>query len=136
DILGMKPEEIREKIKRRDNPLEPIRIKSDVGPEIVTKIEERQMELPGVMVEVQAVRNYLNKELGAHMFGYVGEISEDELAAKKAAGYKTGAIVGKSGLEKVYDKELRGVDGGEQIEVDVNGHPQQLLGKKQAVPGN
>lgn len=136
DILGMKADDIRQKIKRQDNPLEPVRIKSDVGPEVVTKIEERRADLPGVMIEVQAVRNYLFKELGAHMFGYVGEISESELEAKKSEGYKTGSIVGKFGLEKVYDKELRGIDGGEQVEVDVNGRPQQMLGKKQAVSGN
>lgn len=136
DILGINPDEIRQKIKRRGNPLEPVRIKSDVGPEIVARIEERRGNLPGVMIEVQAVRNYIYQELAAHVFGYVGEISDSELEGKKAEGYKIGAIIGKSGLERVFDKELRGTNGGEQIEVDVNGRPQQHLGKKQALPGN
>lgn len=135
-ILGMKPEEIREKIKRQSNPLEPVRIKSDLSADVVTKLEEQREYLPGVIIDVEAVRNYINKELGAHMFGYVGEISENELEAMKSQGYKTGSVIGKFGLEKVYDKEIRGENGGQQVEVDVNGHPQRILGIKQAIPGN
>jgi penicillin-binding protein 2 len=130
-ILSMKPEDIRKKIKQQDNPLEPIRIKNDVGPDIVTKIEEHRGELPGVVLDIQSVRNYVNKELAAHIFGYVGEISEEELAKKKAAGYKTGDLIGKFGLEKVWDKAVRGVDGGAQVEVDVGGRPVRMLGKKE-----
>lgn len=59
--------------------------------------------------------------LASHIFGYVSEINDAELEKKKAEGYKSGDIVGKFGLEKVYDKELRGVDGGGQVEVDVTG---------------
>ncbi len=135
-ILGLAPDSIRKKITQQDNPLEPIRIKNDVGPEIITRIEERREELPGVVIEVQAVRNYINKELGAHLFGYVGEISDGELEKKKEQGYKSGDILGKFGLEKVYDKELRGVNGGSQVEVDVDGKPVQMLGKKEPVLGN
>lgn len=136
DILAMKPEEIRKKIKQQDNPLEPIRVKNDVGPEIVTKIEEHRNALPGVVLEIQSVRNYVNKELAAHIFGYVGEISEEELAKKKAAGYKTGDLIGKFGLEKVWDKEVRGMDGGAQVEVDVSGRPVKMLGKKEPQLGD
>lgn len=135
-ILDMKPEEIKKKIAQQENPLEPVRIKNDVGPEIVTKIEERRNQLEGVVIEVQAVRNYINNEMAAHLFGYVGEISESELEKAKNEGYKTGDLVGKSGLEKVYDKELRGVNGGSQIEVNVSGKPQHLLGKKEPILGN
>ena len=135
-ILGVTPDSIRKKISQQDNPLEPIRIKNDVGPEIITRIEERREELPGVVIEVQAVRNYINNELGAHLFGYVGEISDGELEKKKEQGYKSGDILGKFGLEKVYDKDLRGVNGGSQVEVNVDGKPVQMLGKKEPVLGN
>lgn len=135
-ILGLSPDDIRKKIKQQDNPLEPIRIKSDVGPEIIARIEEHREELPGVVIEVQAVRHYINNELGAHMFGYVGEISDVELAKRKTQGYKQGDLVGKFGLEYLYDKEIRGVDGGSQVEVDVTGKPVRMLGKKEPVLGN
>ena len=135
-ILNMKLDVMKSKIAQQDNPLEPIRIKNDVGPEIITRIQERRDELPGVIIEVQAVRNYLDNELAAYLFGYVGEISDTELAKKKSQGYKVGDLLGKAGLERVYDKEVRGVDGGSQIEVDVSGKPVKMLGKKEAVLGN
>ncbi|MBP2644735.1 MAG: spoVD 3 [Firmicutes bacterium] len=134
--LNMKPEQIREKVAKLDNPLEPVRVKDDVGPDIVTKIKEHQDELPGVIIEIQSVRNYINKELAAHIFGYVSEISDAELEKKKAQGYKSGNIIGKFGLEQVFDKEIRGEDGGSQIEVDVNGRPMRMLGRKEPVLGN
>ncbi|MEG6584791.1 penicillin-binding protein 2 [Dendrosporobacter sp. 1207_IL3150] len=135
-ILDMKLVDIKAKIKQQDNPLSPIRIKSDVGQDIVTKIEERRYELPGVVIEIESVRNYINNELGAHIFGYVSEISDAELEKKKSEGYKTGDIIGKFGLEKYYDKELRGVNGGAQVEVDVTGRPVRMLGKKEPTLGN
>lgn len=136
ELLGLNPAEIQKKITQQDNPLEPIRIKSDVGPEILTKIEERRAELPGVVVEVQAVRSYINNELGAHAFGYVSEISDSQLERDKVKGYKLGDIIGKTGLEQVWDQDLRGVDGGAQIEVNVAGKPVQMLGTKQPIAGN
>lgn len=136
EILNMNVAELKKKIERQDNPLQPVRIKDDVGLEIVTKIEERRNELPGVTIDIQAIRNYVNNELAAHIFGYVGEISDDEMEKGKTQGYKSGDLVGKFGLEKVYDKDIRGVDGGEQIEVNVTSHPVKMLGKKEPVPGN
>ncbi|AIF49732.1 penicillin-binding protein 2 [Pelosinus sp. UFO1] len=136
EILGMNPDDIQKKMSQQGNPLLPTRIKSDVGPEIITKIEERREDLPGVVIEVQAVRSYIYNELGAHTFGYVGEISDSQLAKGKVSGYKSGDMLGKTGLEQVWDKELRGVDGGAQVEVNVSGKPVQMLGKKQPIAGN
>lgn len=134
-ILAMKPEEIRAKVAQKDGSFEPVKVKTDIGPDIVTRIEERKTELPGVVIEIQPIRNYVNNELGAHVFGYVSEISEQELEGKKRDGYRLGDIIGKAGLEKMYDRLLRGQDGGGQVEVDVTGRPVQILGKKEAVPG-
>lgn len=135
-IVGVNAAEIKAKIAQQSGSFEPIRVKSDIGPDIVTKIEERRAELPGVVIEIQPIRNYINNELAAHVFGYVSEINDQELEKKKAEGYKTGDIVGKFGLERVYDKELRGRDGGGQVEVDVTGRPVQVLGRKEVAPGN
>ncbi|CUH94832.1 putative membrane protein [Propionispora sp. 2/2-37] len=135
-IVGMKVEDIKAKIKQQGSPLAPVRIKDDVGQDIVSKIEERRGEMPGVVIEIQSVRNYVNKELGVHLLGYVGEISESELEDRKNDGYQSGDIVGKFGLEKVYDKEIRGIDGGAQVEVDVTGRPVRMMGKKEPVLGN
>ena len=134
-LLEMKPSDIKNKI-TQNNVLAPVRIKDDVNQDTLTKIAERKSELPGVVIEVQAVRNYINQELAAHLFGYVGEISDAELKLKKTEGYTPGSLVGKFGLEKVYDQEVRGEDGGQQIEVDVEGTPTRIVGKKEPVLGN
>ena len=135
-ILGINTTEIKTKLSQQHGSFEPVRIKSDIGPDIVTKIEERRGELPGVVIEIQPIRNYINNEFGAHMFGYVSEINDTELEKLKSQGYKAGDIIGKFGLEKVYDRELRGSDGGGQVEVDVTGRPVQVLGKKEPIPGS
>ncbi|HWQ61600.1 MAG TPA: penicillin-binding protein 2 [Negativicutes bacterium] len=135
-ILGMNPAEIKAKVAQQTGTFEPVHVKTDIGPDVVTRIEERRNELPGVVIDIQPVRNYIHNELAAHVFGYVSEISDAELEKRKADGYKTGDIVGKFGLETVYDKEIRGVAGGGQVEVDVNGRAVQVLGKKEAIPGN
>ncbi len=136
EILEISPKQIKDKIANKSGSYEPITIKSDIGPEFVTKIEEHKHELPGVAIDIQPIRNYVDNELAAHIFGYVSEISDWELAKLKDKGYKAGQIVGKSGLERVYDLDLRGVDGGNQIEVDVTGRVVQILGKRDPVPGN
>ena len=133
-LLKVPAEDIQTKINAHSG-FDPIRIKTDVGPEIISIIEEQRNSYPGVMIEVQPIRNYILKEEGAHTFGYVSEISDAELEKRKDEGYKTGDIIGKFGLEKIYDHELRGENGGEQVEVDVSGKPVQRLGKKEPVPG-
>lgn len=134
-LLSVDKESIETKIAQHSG-FDPIRIKNDVGPEILTIIEEQKDAYPGVVIEVQPIRNYINKEMAAHVFGYVSEISDDELEKRKDGGYKSGDIIGKFGLEKVYDAQLRGVNGGEQVEVDAAGKPVQILGKKEPIPGN
>jgi len=136
EILAMNPDDIRSKLKQARGSFEPVRIKTDIGPDIVTKIEERRGELPGVVIEIQPVRNAVYNELAAHALGYVGEINASELKKRKDQGYQPGDIIGKTGLEWVYDKEIRGIDGGMQVEVDVTGQPVQVLGKKEPQPGN
>lgn len=134
-LLHVPKDEINAKIKAHVG-FEPIRIKADIGPEILTIIEEQKSLYPGVIIEIQAIRDYLYKEQAAHVLGYVSEISDEELEEKKDQGYRTGDIIGKSGLEHIFDKELRGTNGGRQVEVDVTGKPVQVLGQKDAVPGN
>ena len=133
-LLQIPAEKIREKINAHSG-FDPIHIKTDVTADIVSIIEEQKNSYPGVVIEVQPIRNYILHQEGAHTFGYVSEISDEELERRKDEGYKSGDIIGKFGLEKVYDKEIRGENGGEQVEVDVAGKPVQILGRKESVPG-
>ena len=133
-LLGVPVEDIKDKIAGHSG-FNPIRIKTDVTPDIVSIIEEQKELYPGVMIENTPIRDYVLKQEGAHTFGYVSEINDQELEEKKADGYKSGDIIGKFGLEKIYDKYVRGEDGGDQVEVDVSGKPVKRLGRKVPVPG-
>lgn len=133
-LLNVPVEEIQRRIDIHYS-FDPIKIKQDVAADIISIIEEQKNDYRGVIIEVQPVRNYILKQEGAHTFGYVSEISDYELETKKDLGYKSGDIVGKFGLERVYDKEIRGENGGEQVEVDVAGKPVQILGRKEPTPG-
>ncbi|TYZ23519.1 penicillin-binding protein 2 [Selenomonas ruminis] len=135
ELIKVPVEDIKKKIAMHSG-FDPIRIKADVTPDIVTIIEEQKENYPGVVIEVLPIRDYMNKQEAAHTYGYVSEINDMELEKMKDDGYKTGDIIGKFGLEKVYDKELRGVNGGQQVEVDVSGRPVEILGKKDPIPGD
>jgi penicillin-binding protein 2 len=137
DVVTHVQEYIEKKKARKEYRLfEPIRVATDVDIATLTIIEEHLMELPGVVIEQQPVRDYFLAELGAHIFGYVREISKDELESLREQGYKMGDLVGKTGLEKVYDLELRGEDGARRVEVDAYGYPIKDQGRKEPMQGN
>lgn len=136
-ILAMDVAEISGKIHRHTGfSYVPVQLKTDVDQKTISKIEENRSAFPGIVIKAQPVRKYIYQDFAAHIFGYVGEISGAELKQNKEDGYKTGDIIGKAGLEKVYDKYIRGTAGAERIEVDVNGQPVQVLDERQPVPGN
>lgn len=136
-ILGMSVDEIKKKVSAQESRLyEPIKIKQDISPEVHTKIDEMKSELPGVIIEVEQVRDYLYHSLAFHAIGYVGEISESQLGQTRYKNYHVGDIIGKDGVEDVYDEILRGKNGGQQVEVDYRGNPERILGEIAPVPGN
>lgn len=115
---------------------QPVEIARDVSMKTVAQIEERHIELPGVNVEVKPVRVYREGNLAAHILGYLGNINSRELERLKDKGYDRNDIIGKAGLERVLEQELKGIDGGKQVEVDALGRLIRVLGYKQPVPGN
>ncbi|MGM9583253.1 MAG: penicillin-binding protein 2 [Phascolarctobacterium sp.] len=134
-LLGIPVDVIKKKIKESQNYYEPILLKSDLSLEMVTKIEEQRRYMPEVMLSVQPIRNYPYKELGVHALGYVGEVSSYEIEKGLFKNVTQGSIVGKSGLEKSYDKILRGEDGAFMEEVDVAGNVVKHYDSVQPVPG-
>lgn len=135
-VLNIDPREIQQKIDQQKRLYEPVKIATRVPLELVTRIEEQRLELPGVVIDIEPVREYPNGKILAHVMGYVREINEKQLAANKDKGYKPGDSFGQTGLEYVYEQELRGQDGGRQVEVDSMARPVRDLGMKQPVPGN
>jgi penicillin-binding protein 2 len=117
-------------------PYGPVILASDLRPAQMARLAEAQDDLPGVDLEEQPVRNYPYRSLGAHLFGYVGQITEDEYAQRKREGYSPNDVIGKDGLESVYDRWLRGKIGGQQIEVNASGDLVRKLDFTDPVPGN
>jgi penicillin-binding protein 2 len=116
------------------SPFADIVVKRDLSFDEVVALETHQLDLPGVSVQITPRRSYpYGSELG-HILGYVGEASPDDLATDRH--YRMGDLIGKAGLEKHLETTLRGVHGGQQIEVDAVGRRQRVLHEVPEVPGN
>lgn len=135
NLLQMPVAEINAKIKASENFYEPILLKNNLDQQMVTKIEEQRRYMPEVMLSVQPIRNYPYHELAVHALGYVGEVSSYEIEQGLFKNISQGSLVGKGGLEKTYDKYLRGEDGAFMEEVDVAGNVVKHYDSVQPIPG-
>ena len=97
-----------------------ITIASNVNEEVVAQISERNSDFPGVSISTNAARTYLTGSLAAHVIGYTGKIKEDEYNQKKDT-YTIDDIIGKTGVENIFEKYLKGKDGEKQVEMSVDG---------------
>jgi len=122
----------------RRPPYEGIVLDRDLEWNRVVALETHQLELPGVSIRVGPRRYYPFGPLAAHLIGYVGEVSEQELAARggRSSGLRPGDLIGKANLERAWDAELRGVPGGQQIEVDAMGRRVRVLSEVPDIPGD
>ena len=137
-ILG---EEIAVLLKRvrdaSDNPRHiPILMKEDIDWKTLVYIENNHYELPGIRIEVLPRRDYLYGDMASHLLGYLGEINSEELEKRKWEGYDSGDQIGKRGLEKLYEDELRGEKGTLYMEVDAHGFEQRELRGKEPLAGD
>jgi penicillin-binding protein 2 len=112
-----------------------VRIARGISPQKVTALEEYRSELAGVEVDAEAVRDYPNGDLGAHVIGYTGELSDQELQRHQGEGYRLGDVIGQMGIEAAFEKQLRGEWGGQQVEVDGAGDVLKILGEKETHAG-
>lgn len=106
----------------------------DVERNLITKIKEQSRSLPGVMVEVEPIREYKTLS-AAHILGRVGIIYREEYAELKKLGYKQTDLVGKDGIEKAYESYLRGIDGSKTTETTVTGKTTTVLYEEPPVLG-
>ncbi len=133
-LLGIERQEILDKLEAgRRRPFESVPLRRDVSKTIVVTVEEHRIDLPGVIIQAEPVRQYLLGPFAPHVLGYLGEVTEEELRTKN--GYRPGDLIGKAGVERVYDDVLRGDPGRLQVEVDAAGRPMRVLGRQQARPG-
>ncbi len=112
--------------RRRDGPFRPFRVKDNLNLDQVYKLKLIRWDHPGLNINETVVRHYSLSSNGAQLFGYVGEISRDQLTRynKKYEGvynFEQGDIIGKSGLEEVWERNIRGEGGVSYVEVDARG---------------
>jgi penicillin-binding protein 2 len=136
-ILDIPQEEMEKKLEQAGaNSSSLIRIARDLNEAQVTALKEYETELPNVEINTEAVRYYPDGRQLAHILGYTRELTAEQLKKRKSEGYRLGDVIGQMGVEKAYEKTLRGEWGGQQVEVDGAGRPLRVLGEKQAKPGN
>lgn len=114
----------------------PIVLASNITRDQVEIVEENRLRLPGVEIEMKPVREYSSGVLGAHLLGYIGEVSEKELDLKGFEEYNPGDYIGKNGIERAMENELHGSDGGRQLEVDARGRVLRTISETYPTVGN
>ncbi|MFA7614882.1 MAG: hypothetical protein WCY48_11655, partial [Candidatus Caldatribacteriota bacterium] len=126
EILETDVESIDAILKKNSNQAKyrPIIIKKNISFKELAQIETQNSDLPGVSVDTFISREYRDKEVGAHLLGYISEISQTQLPklrARDGADYRLGDFIGQFGIEEQLDKYLRGENGHEFVEVDARG---------------
>jgi len=114
----------------------PLRLKEDIDWQTLVRIENNHFSLPGVRVEPVSARDYQYGDLASHLIGYLGEISQIELDKQEPGEYVSGDPIGKQGLEKMLETELRGIPGAAMLEVDAHGFEKKHVSTQESVPGN
>jgi penicillin-binding protein 2 len=114
-------------------PYEPVKVAERLDWPQVVALEAHQLELPGVSLEITPGRHYLYGQMAAHLLGYVGEVTKNDLIQK--ANYHMGDEIGKFGLERVWEGFLRGDAGGQEVEVDAVGRRLRILKEIPDKPG-
>jgi penicillin-binding protein 2 len=135
--LAIKPEDIEARL-RRSRGLglyHPIVVKEDASMGDISIIEAHRRDYPEIQLGPEPRRLYHYGKLAAHLLGYVGEISEEELATDMFPGSTSGSLVGQSGVERMYNQLLVGKDGERQVLVDSRGREAGILSETDPVIG-
>jgi cell division protein FtsI/penicillin-binding protein 2 len=114
---------------------EPVKLMDGVGREQALLLEERQSEMPGVVVRADAQRFYPDGPLVSHLVGYMGRITSEQYAELRASGYLLNDRLGQTGIEASYEEVLRGVPGSEVTEVNAYGRAMRTLASRPAASG-
>ena len=113
----------------QSRPFKNVLIKRDISRQEVAYVEENKMRLPGIHIKVEPLRSYVYKDLAAHILGYLGEVSKEKLKNSAYSKYALGDMIGRNGLEDIYEFNLKGEKGFKEVEVDVSGRELKTLRK-------
>ena len=137
-LIGRDGAEVQKAIadQRGRNPYEPVKISTKpIAREVALLLAERAELYPGVRIDAESVREYVNGPLYSPIIGYTGPITEDELQAKQDLGYLPSDQIGRTGLEWEYEQYLRGQYGSREIERDASQREIKTLAQTPSQPG-
>jgi penicillin-binding protein 2 len=136
-LLRMRPRVVERRVESQldELPFSLATVKQDVRREIFMYIGERREDFPGVEIEPVFLREYPHREIGAHLFGHLGEASKEDLDDPQFEGVEMGDRIGKAGIEQEYDSVLRGRNGATRLKVDALGNLKGRLETEQPVQG-
>jgi penicillin-binding protein 2 len=117
-------------------PFSPVPVAIDVPEKVVLYVREHALNFPGVALQKLPVRSYPLGNAAAHVLGYLGEISAEELGGPAFADYQAGDVIGKTGVEAVYEHDLVGTPGIEKYLVNSIGEDLRLIGRQDPLPGD
>ena len=137
-VLGVDVSDLWKRIREQEKqPLHlPIRLKEDIDWETLAYLENHNHEFSGIRIEVMPVRVYEQGDLAANTIGYLGMINKEELEKTQSDYYSGNDVIGKTGLEKLREIDLRGEKGRRYSEVNARGFEQKLIKKEDPLPGN
>jgi len=136
NLLGLDEALIRKKLTARGSKQLPRKVKDRLTLREATLIESHRLDLPGVMVQVESQRNYPGGATASHLLGYVGEVSPEQLEKPEFSELHQGSVVGQYGVEKFFDRLMRGQAGQKSIEVDAIGHEKRTVVVEQPHAGD
>lgn len=136
DLLKTNSDRLFEKIKlQRRTIYESIKLKEGLSLKEIALIEARRSDFPGLTIEVDVSREYLYGSSGAHLVGYLGKPNQHQSRRPELKDFPPEAFIGQWGIEKLYDKHLRGIPGEKIIEIDALGKELRLLQEISPVKG-
>ncbi|HSB32728.1 MAG TPA: penicillin-binding protein 2 [Candidatus Sulfobium mesophilum] len=135
-LLNVPEEELESKMRKtQQSPFTPVRLREGLSLKEVSYIEARRSDFPGLMIEIEVSRGYLYGETSGHLVGYLGKMTPRQSQDPEFKGVPPNAFVGQWGVERLFDKTLRGTAGQRVIEVDALGREIRLLLEKPPVKG-
>lgn len=136
-LSPLPPEVLKEKLAaiRKGVPFRSHVLWKDASWDTVAYLEANRLRIPGVMIQVTQARDYLMRDVFAHSIGYMGEISPQEFKQAHRREYRIGDWIGKVGIEKVWEEQLRGKKGALQVEADARGRQISLVKRKEPTLG-
>lgn len=136
-LIGVDPEKLREALgtPRGGERFMAQPVAHDLSWRNMARVESRLWALEGVLTQAAPVRSYPYKASAAHVLGWLGEIDKEQLRRREFQGYRLGDVIGREGVERLLDRELRGRAGGRNVLVDAHGRELERLDALEPQPG-